>query len=65
MIRVCGFKFYPPLFIAGQVEVAINDDVFDPIFYVDHTQPLWFFVNLTHSISELRLKGMLYSIFLL
>lgn len=40
----------------GQVEMTTNEDT-DPVFYVDHTQPLWLFVNLTHSISELSLKG--------
>lgn len=48
---------YELFIIIGLVEVIANDDA-DPILHVDYSQPLWVFVNLTHSIAELNISGM-------
>lgn len=47
---------YLLLIVTGLVEVIANDDA-DPTLHVDYSQPLWVFVNLTHSIAELNLSG--------
>lgn len=45
----------------GRVEMLINE-VPEPVFYVDKSQPLWLFVNLSGAISELKLVGILSNI---